>query len=56
MTIEKAREILLENAYCQLGYCDKCPLINRTECLDVNNMLEEAIDIIYEEVKEYAKN
>lgn len=57
MTSEKAREILLANACCQLGYCNKCPLFTeRIECLDVDNMLEDAIDVIYEEVKKYAKN
>lgn len=56
MTSENAKKFLLANACCQLGYCGKCPVTSITECLDVDNMLEEAIDVIYEEIKKYAKN
>lgn len=58
MTVIEAKEYLVANACCQLNKCNKCPFKNSMKCLDVSseNILEEAIDKVYEEVLSYAKN
>lgn len=58
MTVIEAKEYLVANACCQLNKCNKCPFKDSMKCLDVSseNILEEAIDKVYEEVLSYAKN
>lgn len=58
MTVVEAKEYLVANACCQLNKCNKCPFKDSMKCLDVSseNILEEAIDKVYEEVLSYAKN
>ena len=58
MTVVEAKEYLVANACCQLNKCKKCPFKDSMKCLDVSNkdIIEEAIDKVYEEVLNNAKN
>lgn len=58
MTVNEAKEYLLANACCQLNKCEKYPFTESVRCLDTSceSIIEEAIDIVYEEVLSYAKN
>lgn len=58
MTVNEAKEYLLANACCQLNKCKKCPFIESVKCLDVSceSIIEEAINVVHEEVLSYAKN
>ncbi len=58
MTVVEAKEYLVANACCHLNKYKKCPFKDSMKCLDVSNkdIIEEAIDKVYEEVLSNAKN